>query len=102
MFTADPGCSAGALAEATVTIPRPLGKVDLPQLMGRVIKSALGFAGIVALLMFIYGGFTYMTAAGESEKIEKGKNAVIWATIGLIALFSSYFIADFIIKLVQK
>jgi len=36
----------------------------------------------------IYGGFNWMTAAGNAEKVEKGKQILVWATIGLIVIFT--------------
>jgi len=37
---------------------------------------------------WIYGGFNIMTAAGNAEKVEKGKQILLWATIGLIVIFT--------------
>lgn len=69
-------------------------------LIGKIIKAALGVVGSLALLMFIYGGFVWMTSAGNSEKVEKGKNILIWATVGLVVIFSAYAMASFIIDAV--
>ena len=66
-------------------------------LIGRIINAVLGIVGSLALAMFIYGGFTWMTAAGSPEKIEKGKEILIWATIGLIVIFTSYALVNFIL-----
>ena len=37
-----------------------------------------------------------MTAAGNAEKVEKGKEIFIWAAIGLIVIFTSYALVRFI------
>jgi len=76
----------------------PLGNVSIPVLIGRVIRVALGISGSVALLMFIYGGFIWLTSGGKSEAIEKGKKTLIWAVIGLVVIFTAYLAVDQVIR----
>ena len=73
------------------------GNQPIPELIGRIITAILGLVGSIALLMFIYGGFTWMTAAGKSERVQKGKDIIIWAVIGLVVIFTSYAAVQFII-----
>ncbi len=95
--------SAPARADqTTVSLTNPLQAEDIPSLTGSIIKAVLGIIGAIALLMFIWGGFLWLTAAGSPDKIEKGKNTLIWATFGLILIFSSYIIANFIIQSLTK
>lgn len=70
-----------------------------PEVMvGQIIRSFLGVLGIVALVLIIYGGFLWMTAAGNEEKVKKGKAVLTWAVIGLIVIFGSYAITDFVVS----
>lgn len=86
-----------------VDIDNPLGKIDTPQkLIGQIINSILGLVGSVALVMFIWGGFQWMTAAGNSDKIEKGRATLMWAALGLVIIFSSYALVSYLIKDVIK
>jgi len=72
-------------------LQNPLGNVNnVSQLYGRIIYAFLGLSGAVALIMFILGGFSWMTAQGNEEKIKKGRDTLIWAVLGLIVIFSSY------------
>ena len=88
-----------APALATVQLPNPLGEEVNPNvLIGKVIQAILGIVGSLALLMFIYGGLTWMMAAGNNERIQKGKEILIWATIGLIVIFSAYAFIRFIFE----
>jgi hypothetical protein len=48
--------------------------------------------------MIIYGGFVWMTAAGNTEKVTQGKNILIWAIIGLVVIFSAYLLVSNIIN----
>ena len=83
---------------ATVNLDNPLGDdVTVPIVIGRVIDAVLGVVGSLALVMFIYGGLVWMTAAGNEQSVTKGKNIVMWATLGLVVIFSSYALIRFVI-----
>jgi heme/copper-type cytochrome/quinol oxidase subunit 2 len=77
----------------------PIGEqnTDINTLIGTIINAIMGIVGSLALAMFIYGGFTWMTAAGANEKVQKGKDILIWATVGLIVIFSSYALVYFVL-----
>lgn len=67
-----------------------LGNISVPELIGRVIRGFLGLTGTLSLAMFVYGGFIWMTAQGNDDKIKKAKNTIVWATLGIFAVFSAY------------
>lgn len=84
VFGAD--CKAG-----TVCLENPLGeKTDITIIMGNLVATALGIMGSLALLVFIVGGFIWMTAGGSAEKVKKGTQSMMWASIGIVVIFSSY------------
>lgn len=87
------------------TLPNPLtgtGVENPQQLIGKVIIATLGIVGSIALLMFIYGGFVWMTAAGNQEMVTRGRNILIWAAIGLVIIFSSYALVRFVFQGIGK
>ena len=87
-------CPAGS----TDCLTNPLGSITSPQaLIGRIINSVLGVVGSIALLMFVYGGLTWMTSAGSQEKVKKGRDTLLWAAIGLVVVFSAYALTKVII-----
>jgi hypothetical protein len=63
-----------------------------------VIRGVFGIIGTIALVIFIYGGFMWMTAFGEESKVKKGWDTMIWAGMGLAVIFGSYVAVDFILK----
>jgi hypothetical protein len=71
-------------------IPRGIGDISLQALAGRFANIMIGISGSVALLMFVYGGFMMLTSAGDEQKVNSGKQAITWATIGLIVIFGAY------------
>jgi hypothetical protein len=90
---------AGEIIDAPVGDPlRPLGQTDIPTLIGKVIRFILGVTGSIALVMFIYGGFLWMTAAGNTQQVDKGKKALIWSVLGLLAVFGSYSVLNLVYR----
>ena len=89
---------AGTPTAGETKLTNPLGKVTPQVLIGKVINAILGMVGSIALLMFVYGGFLWLTAGGNPEQIKKGKDVLVWASIGLVVIFTSYALVHFIIK----
>ena len=83
---------------AEETLPSPVGDVDVTTIVARAIKLVLGLVGVLALVFFIYGGITWMTSGGNVEQVKKGKNSLVWATLGLAVCFLAYSILTFVIK----
>jgi hypothetical protein len=85
-----------------VEFKNPIGSNNPQDFIGVVIKAILGVVGSFALIMFIYGGFLMLTAAGKAEKWKKGIDVLIWSTIGLVVIFTSYAVLSFVIERLNK
>lgn len=48
-------------------------------------------AGAIVVIMIIWGGLRYITAAGDAKKAESGRKIVLSAVIGLIIVVTAYF-----------
>jgi hypothetical protein len=75
-----------------------LKATDLPRAIGLFVQWAMGMLGSVALVLLIYAGVLWMTAAGNAERTKKSQDIMIWAALGLIVIFSSYGIINFVLK----
>jgi len=85
-----------------ITLTNPLS-VSTPQaLIGKVIESILGVVGSIALLMFVFGGLTWMLSAGSPEKVKKGRDIIIWAAIGLVIIFLAYALVRFVLSTIAQ
>jgi hypothetical protein len=62
-----------------------------------VVKIILGLSGSVMLLMVIYGGFIWLVSNGNSSMVDKGRNVLIGAVIGLIIVFGAYTAIQFLV-----
>ncbi len=75
---------------------------QLPILIGRIIRTLLGLLGIIFLVLMVYAGFLWMTARGESDPIDKAKEIIKQAIIGIIIIFLAYALTGFIINAVIR
>lgn len=63
---------------------------------GRLLGFLLSGLGALTLLVFVYAGFLWMTAAGNEEKIAKARQTILYGVLGLVAILGSYVILNFI------
>lgn len=75
-----------------------VSSTDLKSYVLKIVNFALGFLGLIAVLIVIYGGVLYVTAAGEDEKVGKAKKAIGYAAIGLLIVMGSFAFVNTIIK----
>jgi hypothetical protein len=72
-------------------------KLGLTTIIGKLISLVLGVVGIVFVILAVYAGILYMTAAGDDSKVKKAKGMLIQAVIGIIIIVGAYAIANFVI-----
>lgn len=100
--TSTPNSAGGSGSSNTVNpkeiikLDNPLSTHSIPEIVGNAVQAAMGILGSLALVVFVYGGFRWLTAAGNSESIEAGTGAMVWATIGIFIIFSSYAILQLV------
>lgn len=75
-----------------------LGQQDPRETVANVIKIALSFLGIVAVVIVLWGGILWMTAAGNSDKVDQAKKVLFSGLIGLIIILSAYAVTQFVIN----
>ncbi len=82
----------------------PLGSSTnkFPVLINNAIKGILGLSGAVALVMIVIGGITWMTSAGNSDRVRRGKDTLLWAILGLLIIFLSYAIINFVFEALAR
>ena len=80
----------------------PTRIVGIDGTFNNIINTILYVAGIVAVAMLIFGGIRFMISRGDKDKVQKAKNTVIYAIIGLILVIFSYAIVNFIISATGK
>lgn len=69
---------------------------DMVLLLVRISDFVLGIVGSLALLFIVYGGVLFLVSGGNQETVAKGKKAITGAVIGLILVFLSFTIINFV------
>ena len=88
----------GQPSKTPCTSPNGCGNYSLDDMLQFGVNIAnwiLGVVGSVALLFFIYGGFTLIFSGGNETTVKKGKQILIDAVIGLVVVFTSFLIVRF-------
>lgn len=74
------------------------GLNQVVQVFINVAQFIFGISGSVALLMFIWGGFLWLSSTGSAEKVKQGQAVITGAVVGLIIIFGAYVGVQFIIS----
>lgn len=74
------------------------GATDLNVIIGGLIEGVIGFLGVVLFLYLLYGGYRWMTAGGDSKKVDEARDVMKNAIIGLVIIAAAYAIANFVIS----
>ena len=72
--------------------------VSLTALLGVAAGFLIGAIGFLSLFFFVLGGYKLLTSRGVPDKVQAGKDTLIWATIGVVLSLLSFVILSFIIR----
>ncbi len=62
-----------------------------------IVNAIIGVLGIVAVVVIILGGISYMTSNGDATKVKKAKDTILYGVIGLVIVILSAAIVNFVI-----
>lgn len=73
---------------------------QLGTLVTVIVRNAFVFAGIIAFVLLIFGGFGIIVGAGagDTKQLEGGKKTITGAIIGLILVMGSVWIIQILEK----
>lgn len=63
-----------------------------------LLNIAIRIGGILVLVMFLIGGFKYLTAGGDPKKASQAWNTLSFAVLGLVLMILAWFIMLFLAK----
>ena len=91
-----------AYADSQASLSNPLGVDDPKLFIARMLRYALGFLGILGLVMILYGGFLLLTSGGNADIVKKAKSTIIYAAIGIAVVIGSWEILAFILSTINQ
>lgn len=76
------------------TFPEGLSTTDT---INNILSYLLGFLGILAVVIILYGGLRWMTAGGDAKKVEPAQNTIKAGAIGLIIILAAWVIVKVVL-----
>ena len=70
---------------------------DAIKTVSNILNAIYIVAGVIAVVVIIIGGVSYITSQGDSVKLTRAKNTILYAVIGLIVTLSAFAITLFIV-----
>src|SRR5437868_2393590 len=75
-----------------------LGEADLKDTVLNIVQLVLGLMTLIAVVLMIYGGFVWLTSAGNEENVDKAKRIISAAAIGLVIILLAWAIVIFVAR----
>jgi len=82
-----------SLNASQLNIPTTSGN----QVLANGLNIAYFIAGIMAVIIIILAGFSFVTSGNDPGAVTKAKNAILYAVIGLVVILSAFVITQFVI-----
>ena len=102
----DPSANQFGLTEfgkdGTGTTTLGLGKRSLDEAVVGLINVALGFLGLIAVIIILIGGFKWMTAGGNEDKVGEARKTIFAGIIGLAIILFAWGITTFVVTHLGK
>jgi len=71
--------------------------ISANDLLTNALNTVYFLAAIVAVIVIIVAGLAYSTSGGDSGKVTKAKNQILFAVIGLVVVLAAFAITNFVI-----
>lgn len=75
-----------------------LGNTGPIDIVVAAVNWVLGILALIAVILVLLGGFKWMTAGGNEEKIEEAKKLLTAAVIGLVIILAAWGISLFAVS----
>jgi magnesium-transporting ATPase (P-type) len=75
--------TGGEDVSVDVEFINPITSNTLDQVINNLIDFIFTIALVVCPIVIIIGGFMFVTAAGDPNRLETGKKIIFWALVGL-------------------
>jgi hypothetical protein len=69
---------------------------DLENMVKRLITAVGALAGVGLFIVLVLGGFNFLFSGGDAKKLEKAKNAITYAIIGIVVVAGAYLIIQLV------
>ena len=67
-----------------------------------IVKYLMTFLGIIATVVILLGGFKWMTAGGNEDKVAEAKKLLMAGMVGLIIILAAFAIVTFVVQITNN
>ena len=71
--------------------------IEANVLLNNILNTVYFVVGIVAVIVIIIAGIQFTTSTGDSAKVAKAKNAILYSVIGLVIIMLAFAVTNFVI-----
>lgn len=71
---------------------------DIRVVVALVIRSFLVIFSVIFFALIVYGGYTWMMAQGERDRVEKGMGILRNGIVGVVIIVAAWSIARFVLR----
>ena len=98
--TLSPAYAADATGNANAYFDKITDKNDdnLMETIKLIINVIIGLVGMVAVVMMIMGGISFVTSQGDTAKVTKARNTILYGVVGLIVALLAFAIVNFVLS----
>lgn len=75
---------------------------DLFSIINTGLFYAMIFSGLIVTAFLIYGGYQYITSAGNPEAGKKATSTITWAIAGLVVILAAGLIVQWLLQLLMS
>lgn len=98
--TSPPSAQPKVADQKTGPITNPISANSISELFLRIMKYFSSIAGALAVLFIIIGGVMYMVSGGNKSIMDKAKNTLVYAIVGLVIVVAApLFLSDVLMVL---
>lgn len=89
----------GGVAEPPISFPTNT-TLNIWEMLKKAAKWLLNIVVLVGVIIIVWAGFTYVTAAGDSDKTKKALNAIIYALLGIAIALLAYWLVNVVLNFI--
>ena len=83
------------------TISADIPKMPVSVLIRNGLNIIYFVGGLIAVVIMIIAGYSFLTADGDPQKAQKGMRTIIYCAIGLVVMISAFAITNFVLGRVE-
>ncbi|HOV29852.1 MAG TPA: pilin [Candidatus Dojkabacteria bacterium] len=84
------------------SITRSGNGANLLEFVKNLLNTVIALAGLVCVVMLVVAGYSYITAAGDENKVKKASQTLTWAVIGLGICFVAVLLVQYVLTTLLK